>query len=207
VNQRLGGRGDFDQTMEPVFGRLIQNLGLSPDLLPVLEDWLDADSIERDGGAEADFYLRLTPPYEPRNSPIPTVYDLRLLKGVDDAAFIKLSGYLTAVPVRQVNVNTAPPEVLAALSPTLENDPGIVSEIASRRLLAPFLSVTDLNNDASLPNDPHFQSMLAVRSNFFTIIGQGDFAGARKRVYSTFKRGEIRPNSGAQFSLVVWHED
>ncbi|HZP45552.1 MAG TPA: type II secretion system minor pseudopilin GspK [Candidatus Binataceae bacterium] len=207
VNLLLGNRGDIDPNMEPIFGRLIENLGLSPDLLPVLEDWLDADNVARDGGAEADFYLTLTPPYEPRNGPIPTVYDLRMLKGVDDAAFIKLSQCLTAVPTRQINVNTAPPEVLAALSPALENDPSVVQEIVARRLTAPYLSITDLKNEASLPNDPQFQSLLAVRSNFFTIIGEGDFAGARKRIYATFKRGEINPVTGAQFALVVWHED
>lgn len=207
VNLLLGGRGNIDPSVEPIFGRLIQNLGLPPDVLPVLEDWLDPDSIERDGGAEADFYLRLSPPYEPRNGPIPTIYDLRMLKGVDDGTFLKLAQCLTAVPIRQVNVNTAPPEVLAALSPALEADPSVVGQIVSRRLTAPFLSITDLKNEASLPNDPGFESLISVRSNFFTIIGQGDFAGARKRVYSTFKRGEIQPTTGAQFSLVAWHGD
>ena len=200
-----------DPTFAPIIVRLLGNIEVSPDLLPILTDWLDPDSIESQGGAEADYYLRLSPPYEPRNGPIPTIYDLRMLKGMDDATFFKLSQYFTAVtaasggsgnaPQPQVNVNTASAQVLAALYPELENDPSLVEEIIQTR---PFSAITDLKN--RVPGLPQTLTLLTTKSTCFTITGEGDFAGTRKRIYATFQRGAIQQSS-VSFSLMSWHED
>ena len=199
----------LDSTWEPIIERLLANVGVSIELLPVLEDWIDPDSVESPGGAESDYYLHLTPPYEPRNNLIPTIYDMRMLKGMDDATFIKLTHFFTALPVTKVNANTAPPEVLAALASDLENSPDLVKEIVATREVAPFIQpgANDLFNEVhGLPQDPKFKALLNVSSSYFTIIGEGDFAGARKRIYSTFKRIPMQP-SGAGFVLADWHED
>ena len=48
------------------------------------------------------------------------ISDLRGLEGLDEAAVLALTPYLTVLPVRSaINVNTAPAEVLATLSPAL----------------------------------------------------------------------------------------
>jgi general secretion pathway protein K len=198
-----------DPTWTPIIERVLANAGASPDLLPILIDWLDPDSIESQGGAEADYYLRLMPPYEPRNGPMPTIFDLRMIKGMDDATFINLSHFLTAGPFSQaqINVNTAPAEVLAALAPQLENDPSLVKSIIDARADGPFAMITDLNNRVSgLPQDQTLQRLLTVSSDDFSITGDGGFAGARKRIYSTFKRIRLQ-RSGASFILANWHED
>jgi general secretion pathway protein K len=203
-----------DPIWAPIIVRLFGNLEISPDILPILTDWLDPDSIESQGGAEADYYLTLTPPYEPRNGNIPTIYDLRMLKGMDDATFFKLSRYLTAATggtaagsPPQVNINTAPPEVLAALAPELENDPSLVEAIASARAAAPFTQITDLKNRVSgLPETPPFTNVITVKSSCFTITGEGAFAGTRKRIYATFKRGSVQQDR-VSFALMAWHED
>ena len=196
-----------DPVWSPIIERLLANIGVSIDLLPVLEDWLDPDSVETQGGAEADYYLRLAPPYEPRNNLIPTIYDLRMLKGMDDPTFIKLTHFFTALPLKQVNVNTASPEVLAALTPELENSPDEVKEILATREIEPFTDINKLFNEVhGLPQDPKFKGLLSVGSSYFTITGEGDFAGARKRIYSTFKRVPMQPR-GAGFILAAWHED
>jgi general secretion pathway protein K len=183
--------------------RLFSNLHVSPDLLPILIDWLDPDSVESDGGAEADYYLRLIPPYEPRNGPMPTIGDFRMLKGVDDATFILLQRYLTTMPETRVNANTASPEVLASLTPETENDPSLVNEMVQARAVTPFTTITDVTN---LPGVGQYvgqlSPLLTTRSTYFTIIGQGDFAGARKRVYATFRR-----NMNGTAMLMNWHED
>lgn len=208
VNQMYDVR---NRRVDPVWGliieRLLANIGVSLDLLPVLEDWLDPDSVETPGGAESDYYLRLAPPYEPRNNLIPTIYDLRMLKGMDDATFIKLTQFFTALPLKQVNVNTASPEVLAALAPELENNPDLVKEILAAREIEPFSDTNKLYNEVhGLPNDPKFKNLLSVSSTYFAITGEGDFAGARKRIYSTFRRIPMQPR-GAGFILAAWHED
>jgi general secretion pathway protein K len=192
-----------DDKFAQVIARLFESIGVSTDLIPVLVDWLDPDSVDSPGGAEADYYLRLTPPYEPRNGPMPTIGDLRALKGVDDATFMHLAQYLTTAPEARVNANTASPEVLAALTPELSNNPNLVKEIITAREYRPFLAITDV---ANLPGIGQFTSrltpLLTTRSSYFTIIGQGEFAGARRRIYAVFRR-----NSNGSSMLISWHED
>jgi general secretion pathway protein K len=197
-----------DPIWAPIIVRLLGNLEISPDILPILTDWLDPDSIESQGGAEADYYLTLTPPYEPRNGPIPTIYDLRMLKGMDDTTFFKLSGYLTAATSQAtVNVNTAPAEVLAAMAPELENDSSLVEAILKARAVEPFTAPTDLKNRVSgLPQGAAFLSLLVTQSSCFTITGEGAFAGTRKRIYATFKRASAQQDR-VSFALMAWHED
>jgi general secretion pathway protein K len=197
-----------DPVWAPVIVRLLSNIGISPDILPILTDWLDPDSVESQGGAEADYYLTLMPPYQPRDGPIPTIYDLRMLKGMDDATFAKLSRYLTAATSQpHVNINTAPPEVIAALAPELENDPSLPEAIVKARLTAPFQVITDLTNRISgLPNSPGFMSLLTTQSSTFTVTGQGSFAGNRKQIYATFRRGAVQGDA-VSFGLMAWHED
>jgi general secretion pathway protein K len=198
-----------DKTFATIIGQLLDNLNISRDLLPILQDWLDQDSIEVQGGAEEDYYLGLSPPYQPRNKSMPTIYDMRMLKGMDDVTFFKLSQYLTTV-ASQINVNTASPEVLAALVP----NQSVVRDILQCRR-QPFDAITDLKNCVSeLPQDPALQTLLTTQSSYFTITGEGDFAGARKRIYATFQRGAAptvptgnNQPPGVSFSLMSWHED
>jgi len=193
----------IDDKFAQVIARLFEGIGVSTDLIPIMADWLDPDSVESPGGAEADYYLRLTPPYEPRNGQMPTVGDLRALKGVNDAIFMQLAQYLTTAPEERVNANTASPEVLAALTPELSNSPELVKEIVLAREYRPFLAVTDIANLPGLGQfAAHLTPLLTTRSSYFTIIGQGEFAGARRRIYAVFRR-----NANGSAMLISWHED
>jgi general secretion pathway protein K len=196
-----------DPQFAAVLTRLLANIGLSPALIPILIDWLDPDSITSDGGAEADYYLHLIPPYEPRNGPMPTTGDLRMLKGMDDATFLRLSNFLTAMQTGAreccINANTASPEVLAALTPELESDSDTVKQIVDVRSIRPFTQVTDLLNLSGLGTGAEqLKSFVSVNSYFFLITAQGEFAGARKRIYATFRR-----NQNGTALLMNWHED
>jgi general secretion pathway protein K len=196
-----------DEQVAAILTRLLSNIGLSPALMPILIDWLDPDGIESDGGAEADYYLRLMPPYEPRNGQMPTIGDLRMLKGMDDVTFLRLSRYLTTTQAGSgpccINPNTAPPEVLAALTPELEDNPDLVKQIVEVRNIRPFDQVTDLLNLPGIsPIGEHLKPLLTVTSQYFQITAQGDFAGARKRIYATFRR-----NLDGTALLMNWHED
>jgi general secretion pathway protein K len=196
--------GQLDPIAVQQFTRLLVLLNISPGIVPAVIDWLDRDSIDTpNGGAEADYYLTLIPPYEPRNGPMPTIGDLRMIKGVDDATFQRLKNYLTVVPEPTVNANTASPEVLACLEPELAENPRMVAEIIQARSVRPFTSITDVTN---LPGVNALAGKLGkdltTRSNYFTIAGMGTFAGARKIVISVFRR-----NGNGTANLVSWQED
>ncbi len=69
-----------------------------------LLDWLDPDndtagssagSYNCDGGAERDYYTQLKEPYEPRNGPLESIGELRLIRGMTPAMYRKVAPYLT----------------------------------------------------------------------------------------------------------------
>lgn len=56
--------------------------GMTPDVAAAILDWRDADNEVTPGGAEADYYASLQPPYQPRNGPFQTVRELLMVRGI-----------------------------------------------------------------------------------------------------------------------------
>jgi general secretion pathway protein K len=205
INQLISANnGEINPAFAAELERLFSIVGVSPQIIPAIADWIDPDSVSGSiGGAEMDFYMRLRPPYAPRNGPMPTIGDLKMVRGVDDITFSRLRPFLTVMPEMQVNVNTAPPEVLAALSPKLYANPDMVKAIITGRLIHPFANITDVGNIPGLGQDiTELSKLLTTRSNYFTINGMGTFAGARMIVHPIFRR---QPNGTGL--LVSWQED
>ena len=55
---------------------------ISVDVVDAILDWIDDDDDERPMGAERHYYLSLSMPYEPRNSPMRDIAELELVAGV-----------------------------------------------------------------------------------------------------------------------------
>ena len=205
LNQLINAsNGEINPAAAQTLERLFTLIGVDPQIIPAIADWIDPDSLPSgEGGAEMDYYMRLMPPYAPRNGPMPTIGDLKMVRGVNDATFNRLLPFVTVDPEMQVNVNTASPEVLAALSPALFANPDLVKAIVTARMIRPFSNMTDVGN---IPGVGQYitdlSKVLTTRSNFFTINGMGTFAGARKLVHSTFRR---QPNGVGL--LIAWQED
>jgi hypothetical protein len=56
--------------------------GMTVELAASIVDWRDADEVPTQGGAESSYYLLLNDPYQCKNSPLETVEELLLVKGV-----------------------------------------------------------------------------------------------------------------------------
>ncbi|HUW36848.1 MAG TPA: type II secretion system minor pseudopilin GspK [Rhodocyclaceae bacterium] len=106
------------------FQRLLAILGLPENLAAALVDWVDSDSeVQPQGGAEDAYYLALNPPYLAANRPLVDVAELSLVRGFDQDVRARLAPFVTALPgPTPVNVNTATPEVLAAVVDGLDLD-------------------------------------------------------------------------------------
>jgi general secretion pathway protein K len=204
INQLVAPNGQVNQPFAETLTRLLTILGMDPtQIVPPLIDWLDPDSINTPGGAESDYYLGLKPPYEARNGPMPTIGDLRLIRGIDEVTFRRLSPFITVTPSVRVNVNTAPPEVLMAVAPALQESPSSLKSIMEQRVNQPFTNLTEVsqllggtNGASTLP------ATLSTTSDYFTINGLGSFAGTRTFVYAVIRR----TGPGPQL-LLSWHED
>ncbi len=113
-NLAIGGTIDRAELLR--FRRLLAMLDLPTKLADALADWLDADSepLSADGAEDA-YYLARQPPYLAANQLLADISELALVRGFDDKVRARLRPFVTALPhATQVNVNTAPAEVLAA---------------------------------------------------------------------------------------------
>jgi len=133
-----------------------------------IQDWRDLDKLHRLNGAEDDYYLSRPVPYKAKNGNFETIDELLLVKGVTPeilygnvaspdrravleaqppwerqlgpGEYLGVARHLSVFGAGQVNVNTAPAEVLMALGLT-----GTETRLAlARRAEAPFKGVTEL---------------------------------------------------------------
>jgi len=91
-----------------------------PDVLAAnLADWLDADEVTDKGASEDEVYQKRDPPYGAANRPLLSVDELRMVDGFDGPLVDALRPFVGVYPLvggDGVNVNTAPPWVLAQLT-------------------------------------------------------------------------------------------
>jgi general secretion pathway protein K len=150
------------------FQRLLALLGLPPALAGALADWIDADGeTQTPGGAEDDYYLAMQPPYRAANQPLTDVAELALVRGFDAGVRARLLPFVTALPrFTAVNVNTARPEVLAAVIEGL--DPNRARALTARREHAYYRDTADfishVPREVTVPADA-----ITVSSDYFTV--------------------------------------
>jgi len=149
VQYPAGQQFNISQRMlwDRILGRLVSQFELEEDsdpaaMINALKDWQDSNddnAITGLTGAESGYYEDLEPPYACRNGPLPHLSELLLIKGIKPEMFYGiddvagLADYLTIYgmsPAQRkgfqfagnININTAPVEILAALLPPGNED-------------------------------------------------------------------------------------
>lgn len=156
------------------FKALLQLLGVSEAdagaQVGALLDWLDADDqLRSPDSAEAAWYAAQTPVRRPANAPLVDVGELLQVRGFSAELLARLRPFVAALPEGStINVNTAPPEVLAATIPGLGLD--AARRLVNERQRAWFKDVGDFS--ARLPaleKSPDYSSF-ATTSRYFLAI-------------------------------------
>jgi general secretion pathway protein K len=194
LNNLLRG-GSIDSEALSTYRRLLVVLGLGEELADSLADWLDSDEKARPGGAESAYYLNLKPPYPAANGALEHVSNLRRIKGYDGTVLQRLAPYVAALPgVQPVNLNTAPPEVLHAIEPTLS-----LSEarqlVASRRS-AYFRDLADFRARLPNPASATLASAVGVSSQYFLATAEIVVGSSRLVLNSLLERSAARGRAG-----------
>ena len=168
LNNLLNGAQKSPSDVD-ILKRLLESLGLAPELADAVLDWIDADSDLTSGaGAEDAYYLALPKPYRAANQPLAQVDELYRVRGFDAPTVAKLRPYVTALPGRTaVNVNTASDLVLAAILPALSTDE--IAQLTRVRLVKPFRSKAEISQVAKKAPPDAVNRDLDVKSAFFSV--------------------------------------
>lgn len=182
------------------FRRLLAILGLPDALAYTLVDWIDADSLPQpQGGAEDAFYLALDPPYLAANRPLIDVAELALVAGFDANVRARLYPFVSALPgSTAINVNTAPPEVLAAVVDGL--DLGAAQAMVAQRDRVYFRDTGDFSNRLPRGAAAAAGGGISVSSDYFMATLRVTIGGAQARGKALLAR------TGSGWPVVVWRK-
>ena len=194
----IGGTDPTSLANLQVLQRLLDVLHLDPQLANAVADWIDPNSDARAGGAEDIDYLSLNPPYRAANRPMASVDELRLIRGFDAKTVAALLPYVTVLPAtsNNVNVNTASPELLAALVQGL--DLPTAQRIAEERLGKPF---NDINAFKSKLPQGSTQTVagMDVKTDFFLVMLDTSIGRHERRSEALLQR------LPSKTTTVIWH--
>jgi len=178
------------------FRRLLTLLAISEGLVEPLIDWMDADSQARPGGAEDVDYLSSQSPYRAANQPLTDIDELRQIRGFTPAIVAKLSGLVTTLPAATaININTAPPPVLAAVFTNMS--------LPAAETLAKTLSKNPVSKAADIQalagSDQKLSKVaIDVRTDYFLVTTRTLNGRQRNQIISLINR----PESGLPCRLI-----
>lgn len=199
---------DWQRFSEPQrrFIRLLQSfqneLPLHEDeaiaVLEAVVDWLDPDDETSGfGGAEADYYQSLDPPYRPANSEFVSVDELRLVRHMTPELMTLLRPHLVVLPAGQgLNVNTLSDRLLGTINAQDRLQPLTEMELGLLRQDWPpegyFSNVQEFSGQGawqSIGATPSIEG-LAVSTNYFLVTTQVALVQQRRSMESVLRRTE-----------------
>ena len=180
--------------------RLFASLALPPSLLNAIADWVDADDRVSDpGGAEDAWYLSQPRPGLAANAPVRRVSELLAVRGADPPSLARLFPFVSALDApASVNVNTAPPEVLAAVVAGL--DATATATLIASRAQAPFATIADFRGRLPRPDLAVDETLIDVKSDWFEVSIEARQGDTLARARALLKRA---PTANT-WPLVVW---
>ena len=179
--------------------RLVAALGLPDATLDAFTDWVDDDDrITAPGGAEDAWYLAQASPGLAANAPVTRASELMAVRGVSIALLTALRPFVGALDApTAVNVNTASPEVLAAVASGLDRAGAMA--LVTKRTQQPFTSVADFRARLPRPDIAFDDAMVTVTSSWFEVSIEARQGDTLARARALLKRA-----AGQTWPVVVW---
>ena len=177
-------------------------------IVEALIDWIDEDDEALGfGGAESSYYQGLEKPYTPRNGPMEFIEELLLVRGITPELYYgtaEVPGLSTLVTPHgtdgKVNINTADPLVIGALTEQMEPDM-VDSLLTYREYEDSDLSHPDWYKTApGFPEDVVITpDLITISSSYFEISAEVAREKMRKKVHGMVVRG---PDSRTE--VIYW---
>jgi len=197
LNVNTLGSGQHASAAQQRFARLFAALAIPAPALASITDWLDADDAAGNGGAEDAWYMAQDEPSLAANGAAARFEELSAIRGMTPQTMARLAPFVTALPGdAPVNVNTAPPEVLAAAIAGL--DAAGVARLVALRREQPFVNISDLRGrlpaGATLDNEAAF----STGSDYFLVTVVARQGASLAQARALLKRGT------GSWPQVVW---
>jgi len=199
VNSLVKGE-KIDSTTKTRLAQLFNNQGVKNDLTQAIADWIDTDlETSNPNGAEDGYYLNLEKPYRTANTPLHSISELRLIKGLnekpdtqDKTAYQLVEPYLCAFVASDsalsINVNTASNEVLQSLAAGMTD--ALVEDIIQHREETPFNDIANFTSFSNVKTIITNIEQLSVSSNYFLLRSQAKIGNANNIMYSIIYRDD-----------------
>lgn len=179
--------GTIDEQAHTALRRLLSTLSLPEELADTLADWLDADDSPRAGGAETAGNQTHGDGASVANRPLEHLASLLRIKGYTHSAVSRLQPFVCVLPGQYaVNVNTATPEILAAVQPGLSLS-GARAVVRSRQSTH-FRDLADYRNRLPDRDLPSPLTPIGTASQFFLIHTEARTGLGRSRVGALVER-------------------
>ncbi len=195
------------------------------DMVNAIKDWLDTgddEAITGLNGAESDYYQDLDPPYAARNGPMIHIGELARVKGISPELF---QGSEDATGLRdlmtvygasstdegsftfkgEVNLNTAPQAVLAALMPPESSD--LAEAFVQYRDEAEALVLESSNWYQDVPGAADLdlsEDITTLSSNIFRIQATATWNGFQRAVSAVVERLQATDGKGWVCRILSW---
>jgi general secretion pathway protein K len=196
---------------------LFSLLGLSEpeNLVAALVDWVDEDDkaaeeivLEPDNpsmppipitarGAESSYYQGLESSYTSQNGRFTSLEELLLIRGFTRETLKLVAPHLTVNGSTTINVNTASPQVMAAVIvggtiASMADAENVAEIIAAHREVEPILKISDIKDIPGISSGDHLRistpGLLAVTSDTYRIKTEGGIGDGVRRIESFVKR-------------------
>ena len=216
----------MERAIDEVLSALEEQGDLSAtDMVNAIKDWLDSgddEAITGLNGAESDYYQDLDPPYAARNGPMIHIGELARVKGIspelfqgsEDATGLRdLMTVYGASPTDnggftfkgEVNLNTAPQVVLAALMPPESSD--LAEAFVQYRDEAEALVLESDNWYLDVPGAADLElseDITTLSSNIFRIHATATRDGFQRAVSAVVERLQAADGKGWTCRILSW---
>lgn len=122
---------------------IFKNIGIEDakglELVDCINDWIDRDNLHRFGGAEDDYYQSLDIPYEAKDAPMTTVFELLLVKGITPEMFFGKGE--EAFDINKISQSVDNPPLYRVVSVNMDESAG--NESSKSMGLIDFIRISD----------------------------------------------------------------
>ena len=173
VNLIVYANGETNAENYAAYARLLNILKLKEELADTLADWIDINDEPRSKGAEThDFYGTLSSPYTAKNGPLDSINEVLLVKGYTPEVSAALFPFITVYTDGRININTAPKEVIMALSADITGE--MAQRVIDYREKEPFTDTADIRRVVGFETIGFgLQGRITVKSGVFRIFSRG----------------------------------